>query len=358
MKILITGGAGFIGSHTCIELLTAGHDIIVVDNFSTSKRQALYQVSSITNKKFKVYQIDMLNGIDLERVFLENQLDAVIHFAGYKAVGESVADPLKYYSNNLVSTLNLCGLMQKYNVKNLVFSSSATVYGVPKTVPISENSPLQALNPYGRTKLMIEEILGDLYDSDPNWSISLLRYFNPIGAHRSGEIGEDPTGVPNNLMPFITKVAAGELREVQVFGNDYPTPDGTGIRDYIHVTDLARGHLLALEKIVQTTGIDAYNFGTGKGYSVLEMISTFEAISGVKIPYRFANPRAGDAAKCFADSSKAKRELGWIAEKDIDEMCEDSWRWQVNNPHGYEEKVKEYAGLQSPHLLSSEDFFN
>ncbi|MEC2056063.1 UDP-glucose 4-epimerase GalE [Peribacillus psychrosaccharolyticus] len=358
MKILITGGAGFIGSHTCIELLTAGHDIIVVDNFSTSKRQALYQVNAITNKKFKVYQIDMLNALDLEKVFLENQLDAVIHFAGYKAVGESVTDPLKYYSNNLISTLNLCEMMQKYNVKNLVFSSSATVYGVPKTVPISEDFPLQTLNPYGRTKLMIEEILGDLSASDSTWSISLLRYFNPIGAHQSGNIGEDPTGVPTNLIPYITKVAIGELSEVQVFGNDYPTPDGTGVRDYIHVTDLARGHLMALEKVVQTTGIDAYNFGTGKGYSVLEMISTFEATSGVKIPYQFVNPRAGDAAICFADSSKARRELGWIAEKDITEMCEDSWRWQANHPHGYEEKVKEYAGLQSPHLLSNEDFFN
>lgn len=358
MNILITGGAGFIGSHTCIELLAAGHNIIVVDNFSTSKREALYQVHAITNKKFKVYPIDMLNVIDLEKVFLENQLDAVIHFAGYKAVGESVTDPLKYYSNNLVSTLNLCELMQKYHVKNLVFSSSATVYGVPKMVPISEDFPLQALNPYGRTKLMIEEILGDLHASDPEWSISLLRYFNPIGAHESGKIGEDPTGVPTNLIPYITKVAVGQLSNVQIFGQNYPTADGTGVRDYIHITDLARGHLLALEKTIQTNGIDSYNFGTGKGYSVLEMISAFESITGVKIPYQFTDPRAGDVASCFADSSKARQDLGWFPEKDIDEMCEDSWRWQVNNPNGYERKVKEYAGVPSPHLLSSEDFFN
>lgn len=336
MAILVTGGAGYIGSHTCVELLNADYEIIVVDNLDNSKPEAMKRVKELTGKEFKFYETDLLDRNGLERVFAENQIEAVIHFAGLKAVGESVALPLKYYHNNITGTLVLCEVMNKYNVKNLVFSSSATVYGMPETVPISEDFPLGATNPYGRTKLMIEEILRDLYVSDNEWSIALLRYFNPIGAHESGRIGEDPNGIPNNLMPFITQVAVGKLQELKVFGDDYSTVDGTGVRDYIHVVDLAKGHLKALEKIVNTKGAEAYNLGTGCGYSVLEVVKAFEKSSGKTIPYAIVDRRPGDIAECYADPEKAKEELGWSAEKGIEEMCEDSWRWQSNNLNGYE----------------------
>lgn len=336
MTILVTGGAGYIGSHTCVELLNAGYDIVVVDSFCNSKPEALERVSEITGKEFPVYHIDLLEKNRLEEVFSNRSIDAVVHFAGLKAVGESVAIPLRYYHNNITGTLMLCEVMQKYGVKKMVFSSSATVYGTPERVPISEDFPLQATNPYGRTKLMIEEILRDLYVSDPSWSIALLRYFNPIGAHPSGRIGEDPNGIPNNLMPYITQVAVGKLKELRVFGNDYPTVDGTGVRDYIHVVDLAIGHLKALEKVMNTTGVEAYNLGTGRGYSVLELVSAFEKVTGIKIPYKIVGRRPGDVAICYADPTKAKEELGWVATRDIEEMCRDAWRWQSNNPNGYE----------------------
>lgn len=338
MAVLVTGGAGYIGSHTCVELLNSGYEIVVVDNLSNSKPESLKRVMDITGKYFKIYSVDLLNREELEKIFLENKIEAVIHFAGLKAVGESVEIPLKYYHNNITGTLMLCEVMQKYGVKKIVFSSSATVYGMPKHVPISEDSPLNATNPYGRTKLMIEEILRDLYISDSEWSIALLRYFNPIGAHESGLIGEDPNGIPNNLMPYITQVAVGKLKELRVFGNDYPTVDGTGVRDYIHVVDLAIGHLKALEKIISTTGVDAYNLGTGRGYSVLEMVDAFEKASGQKIPYIIVERRPGDVAVCYADPSKAKEDLGWIATRGIEKMCEDSWRWQSNNPNGYDQR--------------------
>lgn len=340
MSILVTGGAGYIGSHTCVELLNAGYEIVVVDNFSNSKRESLNRVRRITGKEFKIYAVDLLEKDKLDGIFAENNIEAVIHFAGLKAVGESVNIPLSYYYNNITSTIILCEVMKKYHVRKLVFSSSATVYGMPERVPITEDAPLWTLNPYGRTKLMIEEILRDLYTSDHRWSIALLRYFNPVGAHKSGLLGEDPNGIPNNLMPFITQVAVGKLQELQIFGNQYPTKDGTGVRDYIHVADLACGHLNALEKVKESTGIEAYNLGTGQGYSVLEVVTAFEKASGVKIPYKIVAPRPGDAAICFADPSKAERELEWKATKGIDEMCRDSWRWQVENPNGYEETPK------------------
>jgi UDP-glucose 4-epimerase len=336
MTILITGGAGFIGSHTCVELLNAGYEIIVLDNFTNSKPESLTRVKDITGKNFEVYNVDLLNRNELESVFSSNKIEAVIHFAGLKAVGESVSVPLHYYHNNISGTLILCDVMKKYGVKNLVFSSSATVYGKPERVPITEDFPLNATNPYGRTKLMIEEILRDLYIADNSWSIALLRYFNPIGAHESGMIGEDPNGIPNNLMPYITQVAVGKLKDLQVFGNDYPTVDGTGVRDYIHVVDLANGHLKSLEKVMSSRGVEAYNLGTGTGYSVLQMVSAFEKASGVKIPYRIVDRRPGDVAVCYADPTKAIKELGWIAERGIEEMCRDSWRWQKMNPNGYE----------------------
>ncbi|MED4228026.1 UDP-glucose 4-epimerase GalE [Neobacillus cucumis] len=337
MAVLVTGGAGYIGSHTCIELLNAGRDIIVVDNYSNSKPESLKRVKELTGKDFAFYEVDLLDRMGLEKVFAENQIEAVVHFAGLKAVGESVSIPLHYYHNNITGTLILCEVMKQFGVKNLVFSSSATVYGMPERVPISEDFPLGATNPYGRTKLMVEEILRDLYVSDSEWSIALLRYFNPIGAHESGRIGEDPNGIPNNLMPFITQVAVGKLKQLQVFGSDYPTVDGTGVRDYIHVVDLAIGHLKALEKILPSTGVEAYNLGTGTGYSVLEIVSAFEKASGVEIPYKIVDRRPGDVAVCYADPAKAKNELGWTASRGIAEMCEDSWRWQKNNPNGYEE---------------------
>ena len=336
MTILVTGGAGYIGSHTCVELLNAGYDIVVVDSFCNSKPEALKRVSEITGKEFPIYNVDLLQKEELETVFSEHEIEAVIHFAGLKAVGESVAIPLRYYHNNITGTLMLCEVMQAYGVKKMVFSSSATVYGTPKRVPISEDFPLQATNPYGRTKLMIEEILRDLYVSDNEWSIALLRYFNPIGAHPSGRIGEDPNGIPNNLMPYITQVAVGKLKELRVFGNDYPTVDGTGVRDYIHVVDLAIGHVKALEKVMNTTGVEAYNLGTGRGYSVLELVSAFEKVTGIKIPYKIVDRRPGDVAICYADPTKAKEELGWVATRGIEEMCRDAWRWQSNNPNGYE----------------------
>jgi UDP-glucose 4-epimerase len=357
MPILVTGGAGYIGSHTCVELLNAGYEIIVADNLMNSKKESLNRISKITGKSFPFYKVDLLNEAEIEQVFMENDIESVIHFAGLKAVGESVRLPLKYYHNNITGTINLLNIMKKYDVNRLVFSSSATVYGMPEKVPISEDSPLKALNPYGRTKLMVEEILIDLFQSDRNWSIALLRYFNPIGAHSSGIIGEDPNGVPNNLMPYITQVAVGKLPALSVFGNNYSTADGTGVRDYIHVVDLAKGHLKALEKVSSSQGIEVYNLGTGKGFSVLEMIEAFEEASGVPIPYKVVGPRAGDAAICFADASKAKQELDWVAEKNLHEMCEDSWRWQTNNPNGYDEQLIK-TGTGNPHLSNSGDFFH
>ncbi|GAC91760.1 UDP-glucose 4-epimerase [Anoxybacillus flavithermus NBRC 109594] len=336
MAILITGGAGYIGSHTCVELLNAGYEVIVLDSLSNSKAESLKRVKEITGKELKFYKTDLLNRRELEMVFIENHIDAVIHIAGLKAVSESIKVPLRYYHNNIIGTLILCEVMQKYGVKKIVFSSSATVYGVPKCVPISENFPLRATNPYGRTKLMIEEMLRDLYVADNSWSISILRYFNPVGAHPSRRIGEDPNSVPKNLMTNITQVAVGKLKELMVFGNDYPTVDGTGVRDYIHVVDLAIGHLKALEKVLETTGVDVYNLGTGIGYSVLQIISIFEKVTGVKIPYKIVERRSGDVAICYADPTKAKKELGWVAKREIEEMCADSWGWQLNNPNGYE----------------------
>jgi UDP-glucose 4-epimerase len=336
MAILVTGGAGYIGSHTCVELLNAGNEVIVVDNFSNSKPESLKRVKEITGKEFSFYEVDLLDRQALAKVFEENEIDAVIHFAGLKAVGESVSIPLHYYHNNITGTLMLCQVMQEFNVKNLVFSSSATVYGMPEKMPISEDFPLSTTNPYGSTKLMIEQILKDLYVADNSWSIALLRYFNPIGAHESGRIGEDPNGIPNNLMPYITQVAVGKLKELQVFGNDYSTVDGTGVRDYIHVVDLAVGHLKALEKVLKTNGVDAYNLGTGTGYSVLQLVSAFEKASGNKVQYKIGERRPGDVAVCYADPAKAKKELGWAAQRGIEEMCLDSWRWQEKNPQGYE----------------------
>jgi UDP-glucose 4-epimerase len=338
MSILVTGGAGYIGTHTCVELLNAGYEIIVVDSFANSKPESVRRVTELTGKEFKFYEVDLLNRAELEQVFSENNIEAVIHFAGLKAVGESVELPLHYYHNNITGTLILAETMQKFGVHKMVFSSSATVYGMPKQVPISEDFSLQATNPYGRTKLMIEEILRDLYISNDEWGIALLRYFNPIGAHESGRIGEDPNGIPNNLMPYITQVAVGKLKELSVFGHDYSTVDGTGVRDYIHVVDLAKGHLKALEKVMSTNGVAAYNLGTGKGYSVLEMVKAFEEASGREVPYRVSDRRPGDIAECYADPEKAKAELGWEAEKGIEEMCRDSWKWQSENPEGYGEE--------------------
>jgi UDP-glucose 4-epimerase len=336
MPILITGGAGYIGSHTVVELLQTGHEVIIVDNFSNSKPESLKRIKEITNKDFKFYEVDLLNKEELEKVFAANKIEAVIHFAGLKAVGESVEIPLRYYYNNITGTLILCELMQKYNVNKMVFSSSATVYGMNNISPLTEDLPLSTTNPYGSTKLMIEQILRDLYVSDNNWSIALLRYFNPIGAHDSGRIGEDPNGIPNNLMPYITQVAVGKREKLSVFGNDYDTHDGTGVRDYIHVVDLAKGHLKALEKVLGVTGVEAYNLGTGTGYSVLDVVKNFEKATGQAVPYAVVDRRAGDIATCFADATKAFNELGWKAEKSLEDMCRDSWRWQSNNPNGYE----------------------
>lgn len=344
MAILVTGGAGYIGSHTCVELLNTGYDVIVVDDFSNSKPESLNRIQEITGKSLKFYNVDILNKEKLDKVFKENKIEAAIHFAGLKAVGESVKIPIKYYHNNITGTLILCEVMAKYNVKKMVFSSSAAVYGKNNKSPLSEDLPLSATNPYGWTKLMIEQILRDVFISDMEWSISLLRYFNPIGAHESGRIGEDPNGIPNNLMPYITQVAVGKREKLYIFGNDYDTHDGTGVRDYIHVIDLAKGHLKALEKVMTTTGVDTYNLGTGIGYSVLDVVKSFEKATGKRIPYTIVDRRPGDIAKCYADPTKAFKELGWKAEKSLEDMCRDAWRWQVSNPNGYDVESKVALG--------------
>lgn len=335
MAVLVTGGAGYIGSHTCVELLNAGKEVVVIDNLCNSCEEALERVKKITGKELTFYQADLLDRKAVEEVFEKEEIESVIHFAGLKAVGESVQKPLEYYYNNITGTLVLCDVMRKYGVKKLVFSSSATVYGSPKTVPIREDFPLSVTNPYGRTKLMLEDIFRDFYVADPEWNIILLRYFNPIGAHKSGLIGEDPKGIPNNLTPYITQVAVGKLKEVGVFGNDYDTPDGTGVRDYIHVVDLAIGHVKALKKLEEEPKVRTYNLGTGQGYSVLDVIKAFSKACGKDIPYVIKPRRAGDIATCYADASLAEKELGWKAERKLDEMCEDSWRWQSQNPNGY-----------------------
>jgi len=335
MKILVTGGAGYIGSHTCVELLNEDYDVIVLDNLSNSSEKALTRVKKITGKSLEFYKADLLNKQDIHDIFSKHKIDAVIHFAGLKAVGESVEIPLKYFNNNITGTLNLLETMTEFCVKNIVFSSSATVYGDPENLPINENFPLSATNPYGRTKLMIEEILQDLYVSDSKWNIALLRYFNPVGAHESGLIGEDPKGIPNNLVPYISKVAMGILSQVNVFGCDYDTPDGTGVRDFIHVKDLALGHIKTLPKLFTNPGVVIYNLGTGQGYSVLEMIKSFEKASNKNIAYKIVDRRPGDISACYADPLKAENELGWHAKKTLDDMCEDTWNWQKNNPDGY-----------------------
>lgn len=336
MAILVTGGAGYIGSHTVVQLLENGYEVVVVDNFINSKPEALRRIEKISGKTFKFYEADLLDRPAVEKIFEENKIDSVIHFAGLKAVGESVHKPLLYYHNNLTSTFNLCDVMAKHNVKKLVFSSSATVYGSPKTVPIKEDFPLSTTNPYGATKLMIENILRDIYFADNDWSIAILRYFNPIGAHESGLIGEDPGGIPNNLMPYIAQVASGKLEILSVFGDDYDTKDGTGVRDYIHVVDLAAGHLKAVEKVMKSTGADAYNLGTGNGYSVLELVETFKKVNGVDVKYKIAPRRPGDIAECYADPSYAKEQLGWEAKLGVEQMCRDSWNFMQKNPNGLE----------------------
>ena len=338
MKILVTGGAGFIGSHTVVELQEAGYDVVVMDNLSNSSEKSLERVQKITGKAVPFYKADILDREALEQIFSEQEIGAVIHFAGLKAVGESVEKPWEYYENNIAGTLTLVDVMRKHNVKNIIFSSSATVYGNPAFIPITEECPKgQCTNPYGWTKSMLEQILSDIQKADPEWNVILLRYFNPIGAHKSGTIGENPNGIPNNLMPYITQVAVGKRQELGVFGNDYNTHDGTGVRDYIHVVDLAQGHVKALKKIEENAGLRIYNLGTGVGYSVLDVVKNFEDATGVKIPYSIKPRRAGDIDSCYADASLAKEELGWKAKYGIREMCEDSWRWQKNNPNGYDE---------------------
>ena len=337
MAILITGGAGYIGTHTMVQLLEAGRELVVIDNFCNSKPCSLERVKQITGKDFKFYEVDLLDRAGLEKVFEENEIDSCIHFAGLKAVGESVSLPLWYYHNNITGTLILLDTMKKYGAKRIVFSSSATVYGKPASVPITEDFPLSTTNPYGETKLMIERILKDLYISDPEWSISVLRYFNPIGAHKSGLIGEDPQGIPNNLLPYVAQVATGKRECLSVFGNDYNTPDGTGVRDYIHVVDLAAAHLKALERAEKVTGIDYFNVGTGVGYSVLDIIRAYEQTTGAKINYKIVDRRPGDIDECYANPKKAYELLGWKAQYNIEDMCRDSYRWQSNNPNGYDE---------------------
>ena len=335
-RVLVTGGCGYIGSHTVVELQKNGFDVVIVDNLSNSKKSVLDRIQQITGTKPTFYKVDMTDKTALRGVFEKEKFSDVIHFAGLKAVGESVRKPLEYYRNNLDSTMNLLELMREFGVKNIVFSSSATVYGNPATVPITEDFPLSCTNPYGQTKLMIEYILKDLYKADASFNIALLRYFNPIGAHPSGLIGEDPNGIPNNLVPYITQVAVGKLERLNVFGNDYPTRDGTGVRDYIHVVDLAKGHLAALKKLSENCGLVIYNLGTGNGYSVLEVLNAFSETVGRPLPYVIAPRRAGDIAECYADPTKAYKELGWKAELDLKRMAEDSWRWQKNNPDGLE----------------------
>ncbi len=338
MKVLVTGGAGFIGSHTIVELQQSGYDVVVLDNLSNSSERSLERVEAITGKAVPFYKADILDREALEEIFSKEEIDAVIHFAGLKAVGESVQKPWEYYENNIAGTLTLVDVMRKHGVKNIIFSSSATVYGDPAFIPITEECPKgQCTNPYGWTKSMLEQILSDIQKADQEWNVILLRYFNPIGAHPSGTMGENPNGTPNNLMPYITQVAVGRRKELGVFGNDYDTPDGTGVRDYIHVVDLAIGHVKALKKIEENAGLKIYNLGTGTGYSVLDIVKNFEAANDLEIPYSIKPRRAGDIATCYADPSKAKEELGWEAKYGIREMCADSWRWQKNNPNGYEE---------------------
>ena len=338
MSILVTGGAGYIGSHTVVELQNAGYDVVVVDNLSNSSEKSLERVSAITGKPVTFYKADIQDGEALEEIFTKEQITACIHFAGLKAVGESVSKPWEYYQNNIAGTLVLVDVMRTHGCKNIIFSSSATVYGDPAIIPITEECPKGiCTNPYGWTKSMLEQILSDMQNADPEWNVIILRYFNPIGAHKSGMIGENPNGIPNNLMPYITQVAVGKRPELGVFGNDYYTHDGTGVRDYIHVVDLADGHVKALKKIEENSGLGIYNLGTGVGYSVLDVVKNFEAATGVKIPYAIKERRPGDIAACYADARKAKAELGWEAKYGIREMCEDSWRWQSGNPNGYEE---------------------
>jgi UDP-glucose 4-epimerase len=336
MAILVTGGAGYIGSHTCVELLNQGYEVVVIDNLYNSSAKALDRVEEITGKKVKFYEGDLLNREDIEKVFDKESIDSVIHFAGLKAVGESVSKPLEYYHNNITGTLLLCDVMRNHGCKNIVFSSSATVYGDPAFVPITEECPKGKItNPYGQTKGMLEQILTDLHVGDPEWNVILLRYFNPIGAHESGLIGEDPKGIPNNLVPYIAQVAVGKLECLGVFGNDYPTPDGTGVRDYIHVVDLAVGHVKAIQKLETAKGVMIYNLGTGIGYSVLDVVKAYEKACGREIPYQIKPRRAGDIPTCYADATKAREELGWEAKRGIEEMCRDSWKWQSMNPNGY-----------------------
>ena len=337
MSILVTGGAGYIGSHTVVELQNAGYEVVVLDNLSNSSEKSLERVSAITGKQVPFYKADIQDREALNRIFDAEKIDSCIHFAGLKAVGESVAKPWEYYQNNIAGTLTLVDVMRKHHVKNIIFSSSATVYGDPAVIPITEECPKgQCTNPYGWTKSMLEQILSDMQKADPEWNVVLLRYFNPIGAHKSGTIGENPNGIPNNLMPYITQVAVGKLKQLNVFGDDYDTPDGTGVRDYIHVVDLAKGHVKALKKLQDNSGLSIYNLGTGKGYSVLDIVKNFEKATGITIPYVIAPRRPGDIATCYADASKAKAELSWEAENDILEMCADSWNWQSKNPNGYE----------------------
>ena len=336
MRILVTGGAGYIGSHTCVELLNEGYEVVVVDNLYNSNKKALERVEAITGKKVTFYETDICDREGMNAIFDKEEVDAVIHFAGLKAVGESVAKPIEYYENNIAGTLVLCDAMRKHNVKNIIFSSSATVYGDPAMIPITEECPKGVCtNPYGWTKWMLEQVLTDLQKSDPEWNVILLRYFNPIGAHKSGTIGEDPKGIPNNLLPYVAQVAVGKLECLGVFGDDYDTPDGTGVRDYIHVVDLARGHVKAVKKLADKEGVNIYNLGTGNGYSVLQVVHAFEKACGHAIKYQIKDRRPGDVAKCYCDPQKAKEELGWVAEYGIEEMCEDSWRWQSQNPNGY-----------------------
>ncbi len=338
MAILVTGGAGFIGSHTCVELLNAGYEVVVLDNLVNASEKSLERVKAIAGKEVTFYKGDILDRTILNEIFEKEKIDSCIHFAGLKAVGESVQKPWEYYNNNISGTLTLVDVMRQHDCKNIIFSSSATVYGDPAEIPITENCPKgQCTNPYGWTKSMLEQVLMDIQKADPEWNVILLRYFNPIGAHKSGTMGENPNGIPNNLMPYITQVAVGKLKELGVFGDDYDTPDGTGVRDYIHVVDLALGHVKALKKIDEKCGLAIYNLGTGHGYSVLDIVKNFEAATGVKIPYSIKPRRAGDIATCYCDPSKAERELGWKAQYGIKEMCEDSWRWQKNNPNGYDD---------------------
>ncbi len=336
MTILCTGGAGYIGSHTCVELLNAGHEVVIADNLYNSNVHVLERIEEITGKKVRFYEADVTDAAAVAPIFEENKIDAIIHFAAYKAVGESVAKPVEYYRNNLDCTLTMLEAMKKYDVRRFIFSSSATVYGIPDHMPLDETMPTSATNPYGWTKYMNERILTDAAKANPEWSIVLLRYFNPIGAHETGRIGEMPNGIPNNLFPYILQVALGKLPYLHVYGNDYNTKDGTGVRDYIHVVDLAKGHVLAAEYAQTHTGTEVINLGTGHGYSVLEIIKTFEKVNGIEIPYKIEARRAGDIAECYADASKAKKLLGWTATREIDDMCRDGWRWQKNNPNGYE----------------------